>query len=291
MKKESIYKLLQFKEVEIIGSSANDRLIYPSDIDMEEKIITKKDYKDIYNFFLNIYTTAKENKNIYVIDFKMGHYKGVPIKWSYNDIINKYVVKDDVKIPFEYALNQNSTIKIDVVFFEKNVAHEASVNYYFSFPKKNHENVLDQSDETMYKKLLYEARLLFKSGDDYKALKRIYTYYYELGEDKDKIYRFEKLFNSPLGNLNKQKAGLETIILLLENTFRKVPHEQIIFNLTRIKEQLPKKYHKDMKTIIHSTPNFMINNIHNLVNKIVKDINESAREWKEQNNDLLFLSK
>lgn len=291
MKKESIYKLLQFKEVEIIGSSANERLIYPSDIDMEEKIITKKDYQDIYNFFLNIYTTAKENKNIYIIDFKLGHYKGVPLKWEYKDIINKYVVKDDLKITFDYALNQNSTIKIDVIFFVKNVAHEASVNYYFIFPKKNHQNVLDTSDETMYKKLLYEARLLFKSGNDYKALKRIYTYYYELGKDKDKIYRFEELFNSPLGNLNKQKAGLETIVLLLENTFREVPRELIIDNLIRIREQLPKKYHKQMDNIINGSKKIMIRNINKLVDVIVKDINKKSREWKEQNKDLLFLSK
>ena len=40
MKKSDTYKLLQYKQYQVIGSAGNNKINYPSDIDLQEIIYT-----------------------------------------------------------------------------------------------------------------------------------------------------------------------------------------------------------------------------------------------------------
>ena len=80
MKKSDIYKLLQYKKYQVIGSASNIKIKYPSDIDLQEFLITNDSYLEVYEFFKDIYEEAYTNPDIYIIDFKCRFMKGKPIK-------------------------------------------------------------------------------------------------------------------------------------------------------------------------------------------------------------------
>ena len=101
MNKSKVIKLLNYKNIEVIGSSTNQAIKYPSDIDLQDISHVEGTHDDIYKFFRKIFDKAYANKNIFIIDFKCGFYRGKPIKWTYNDIVNGYKIKNDLKITFK----------------------------------------------------------------------------------------------------------------------------------------------------------------------------------------------
>lgn len=280
MDKNKVMKLLNYKNIEVIGSSKIDSIKYPSDVDLQDVSNVEGTYDDIYKFFLNIFNKAYENKNTFIIDFKCGFYKGKAIKWKYQDIKNGYKIKNDFKIPFNYALtHENSMIKIDLIAINKNnLFTEYSCNYYFNFIKYNFSN-FSLNRNLIIDRLVYDYYQLMKVNNFYKAMKRLFSISKQRGNDRI-VATLLNLFNSPLGKLYKEKSNLETVLNVLTNNFRSPDRSIIIYNLNNIKDNLPPEYYKNMATIMSlKTDKAMAKFIRQLIDKISDDINKETFDW------------
>ena len=84
---------------EIIGSaSKDDKMLYSADIDLQETIKYKKDIRElILKKFQNKFKQAKKSNNLFITDFKGGisPINNLPLKWSYDDIMNGYKLLDN----------------------------------------------------------------------------------------------------------------------------------------------------------------------------------------------------
>jgi hypothetical protein len=287
MNTSKVMKLLNYENIEVIGSMRNKNIKFPSDIDLQDMSNVQGTYEDIYMFFLNIFNKAYKNKNLFIIDFKCGFYKGKPIKWSYNDMKNGYKMKNNVKITFKYALTHESMIKIDLIAIGKDsLFTEYSCNYYFNFIKYYHVNFTLERD-LIVNRLEYDYTQLMKKQKYYKALKRLYS----ISRIKGNKYMMETLtnmFNSPLGLLYQQKGSLETVVNILTNNFKPYDKDIIIFNLNNIKQHLPIVYQsKIIKIITLKLGKAMIKNIEQLIEQIDDDINNDTFYWiNEHDNNI-----
>lgn len=277
MSKKSVIKLLQYNDIEIIGSAKSDFIKYPSDIDLQETITTDKTFEDIYHFFVNIFKKAKENKKVFITDFKCGFHAGVPVRWNYETLMQGFQMIGEDKITFEQCLSQMSTIKIDLVSLERGRFVEYSNNYYFYFEKYNHRNTNQKEKKELENALLYNYYQLLKDGKQYKALKRLYSYYKIKGLYK-KLRQLEQLFNSDTGKLSKMKSSLETIDLVLNQTFRRPAKIDIIHNLNVVKRHIP-QYENEVNNIIKLSLNEMSPKLNELIKQMNNEINSRAKEW------------
>jgi hypothetical protein len=238
------FSIMRYKELDILGSANDSKLDYFSDIDTQEFIQTSKTYRQILEFFQDKYTKAIKDKNIWVTDFKAGHYAGRPLKWSYVQLMNGYQWIDDKRFSFIGTLTQQSIIKMDIIVILDGEFIELSTNYTFNFTGKNQtfpckDNIADS--------LLYDYRIL-KKTNFYKSLKRLYAYY-KFIDDKDSQKVLLKIFNSKLGFLNKQLNSLKTIVLLIDNKYRP-KKEDIITAISKINVNLQKyNYNVDLDNI------------------------------------------
>lgn len=281
MSKKSVIKLLQFHQIEIIGSAQNTDIKYPSDIDLQESITTEQTFDDIYNFFVNIFKKAKEDKRIYIIDFKCGFHDGRPVRWNYENLIEGYQMIGEYKLTFQQALSQMSTIKIDVISLERGRYVEYSNNYYFFFEKYNHKNKKDTLKKEVENALLRDFEHLMKEGKRYKALKRLYSYYRIKGIYRKK-QQLENLFNSEIGRISKMKSSLETIDLVLNQTFRRPDKKDIINNLKLIQYHLP-DYQNELNKIMKLSLIQMSPAINDLVKKLNEQIIIETDKWMKEN--------
>lgn len=281
MSKKSVIKLLQFHQIEIIGSAKNTDIKYPSDIDLQESITTEQTFDDIYNFFVNIFKKAKEDKRIYIIDFKCGFHDGRPVRWNYENLLEGYQMIGEYKLTFQQALSQMSTIKIDVISLERGRYVEYSNNYYFFFEKYNHKNKKDTDKKEVENALLRDFEQLMKEGKRYKALKRLYSYYRLKGIYRKK-QQLEKLFNSDIGRISKMKSSLETIDLVLNQTFRRPEKKDIINNLKLIQYHLP-DYQNELNKIMKLSFIQMSPAINDLVKKLNEQIINETEKWMKEN--------
>jgi hypothetical protein len=283
MNKTQVMKLLKYKNIEVIGSSRDAHLKYPSDIDLQDIAQTNDTYDDIYKFFLNVFEKINKSNNAYVVDFKAGIHKGKPIKWKYEDIKNGYKMKNDLKITFQYALtHDNSMIKIDLIVIQPDKSlMEYSNNYYLTFRKYRFSN-FEMDTRLIINRLEYDYRMLMKDEKYYKALKRLYSIF-KIKKDKKKTKLLVELFNSPLGELYKQKSSLETIKLVFTNQL-KISDDIIRYNLDEISKHLPLKYHTLLNKVRKSKYNkSIIDKLDKLINTINDDINIDTDEWMKTN--------
>jgi hypothetical protein len=233
---KEIFNIVKFVHVDIIGSKADTDLRYFSDIDLQEFVKTDKSYDQILKFFQQKFKQVRQTPNLYITDMKAGYYSGRPLKWRYEDIMNGYKYFDnDLKITFHEALTQDSIIKLDLVAFLDDEYIEVTTNYYFDFEDRQ-KTFRDLSDEDVKRKLLYDSRILKAESDIYKSLKRLYSYY-ELSGNKKGKQKLIKLFNSPVGHLNKLVNSLKTISLLINNEKKPIKSD-IIKAIYKIKSNL-----------------------------------------------------
>ncbi len=281
MSKKSVIKLLQFYEIEIIGSAKNTNIKYPSDIDLQESISTDQTFDDIYNFFMNIFKKAKEDKRIYIIDFKCGFHDGRPVRWDYENLMKGFQMIGEYKLTFQQALSQMSTIKIDVISLERGQFVEYSNNYYFFFEKYNHKNTKDKEKKEIENALLRDFQKLMTDGKIYKALKRLYSYY-RLKGIVNKLTQLERLFNSDIGKVSKMKSSLETIDLIINQTFRRPLKKDIINNLKLIQNHLP-DYKNELNQIMKLSLIKMSPEINSLIKKLNEQIINDTKKWMTDN--------
>jgi hypothetical protein len=240
----------------IIGSSILKPIRYNSDYDLSTEI-TKPVYgnnpkselnikHNLYMKFLKLFKESKKDKNIFITDFKCGVDKnGDAIRWKYEDMINGYKNIDDEKYYFIDCLTHKSTIKIDIIYLINCKFTEMSDNYYIKIGNKtNFEKI---TKDSIINSLEKDYKDLVSQGKYYKALKRefsiIQTNNMNLPTPKDTLNKRQQVlvnyFNSDIGILNKGKADLSVLLILLEEqTFRKVSLKNIRENLQIIKQNI-----------------------------------------------------
>ena len=74
--------------VNIVGSAKVKRSIYYSDYDLFSTIKGKNENM-IYNHFKSVFESIKNSENTIITDFKMGEFRGKPLRWTYEEINEK----------------------------------------------------------------------------------------------------------------------------------------------------------------------------------------------------------
>lgn len=211
------------KKYKVVGSANLKPILYNSDYDLIEndKGITPN---EMYQSFKHKFKIAKKDSNIYITDMKCGEKKGEPLRWTYDDIMKG----ENKGIKFTDAIQMDVMCKLDIIAIIDNKITEFSNIYIFNNPKKNDE----------LKELEKDYFELIKEGNYFKALKRLFSIF-SLKNQKSKISKLLKYFNSDIGIINKCRSDLDILLLLLtEQTFRKVPLNIVKHNLQLIKYKL-----------------------------------------------------
>ena len=207
---------------EIIGSSSkDDKMLYSADIDLQETIKSKTDDMQLKEKILKIFQKKfkkdKKSKNLFITDFKAGvsPINNLPLKWSYDDIMNGYKLLDNnIKFLFVNVFNQKSVIKLDLVLENDNKFIEFTENYYFDL-KKNKSYQQKTNDEIIISLKGDIRHYNHTKNNKLKALKRLYSLFkITNNKNTDIIKKFLNL--KMIGSKYKLKSDLEIILLIIK---------------------------------------------------------------------------
>lgn len=279
------------RKYKVIGSSKLKNLRYNSDFDLAGFYNNSKPtVKKIVKYFQYIYKTLDSKSSYsYITDFKCGlNTDGEALKWTKQEVLkNKKELIDKSFITLDEAIQEKSTIKIDVISFINNTFIEISENYYIKMGDiSNFSN--DEIDEENILRSISQSKKEELDDNNYnKALKREFSIDLILNKNKVKGRKMKRLvdfFNSSVGILNKARSDLDVLILLLELN-KPVKIEQLLTAIDNI------KFNTSYNTIEDFTPEFLklgiiknknklydgLVNIREQIYKIVN--NESKKYW------------
>jgi hypothetical protein len=278
METKKILKILSINEYKLIGTGGDDKIIYKSDIDAQEKVNLSSRDEDTYNyilkFFQNIFNENYKNKNVFITDFKCGIQAGnIPIRWNIKDINNGYKIIEDRKIEFITTLQQQSIIKIDIILLDTDkLYHDISYNYYFLF-KNFSTNPRVNTFAEIKAGLLNDSIELKAENKNFKAMKRLYSYYKLNGENEKQLILLA-IFNSRVGKFNSLINQLQIIVDVLTNNFRKPNIEDIIYNLKYVEDNIPDEFKHYFKFFKNKNINKkFISNLEYLIIKLNNELN------------------
>jgi len=215
-------------KVNIVGSAKIKRSIYYSDYDSFSTIKGKNENM-IYNHFKSVFEIIKNSETTIISDFKMGEFRGKPLRWTYEEIKKR----ENNGVTFDDAIKQKSMIKMDVVTLLNGRFIEITEVYNIFI---DGESNFDYSKENVRKELTDDMLKQIQDGNYMKALKRKYSLLNL--DNKNKAVR-EKLidyFNSPIGLLNRCKSDLETMLTVIQSP--KFDIDEIRNSLQMIKEAI-----------------------------------------------------
>lgn len=244
-----LFKFLSITGLQtLVGSAADDDVIYSADYDlMEQKDFKKTDnvYEDILTLFRKKYIQAlKPNSNIWIIDFKCGMFRGQPIRWDKDSIKLGYVVINDEPKYFVDCLQQESRIKMDVIAVDPNgVLNEYSDIYFIRIGDRSLSRELNEEESA--KSIYSDFHYYIEEKNYYKAVKRLYSYA-KLTNAKPLMRELLKVINSNLGVNSKMIADLGIISALIGNNFKKVNKKLIVYNLSKLNIQVAKNKSLDV---------------------------------------------
>ena len=227
---QKIFSLLSVSGKHNVVGSANLRgVLYNSDYDLGEDGVDIT--HNLRKLFLHKYETAKLLPNVYFTDFKAGEdSEGEPLRWDY-----KTLKKNNNKgFTFEEALRSGGMVKLDCVAFINGRFEEITEVYELHSdcgcdsgpPKKKLLEALKESQNEY-----------IQEGNYWKALKREFSIS-SLQNNKSKSKKLINFFNSVVGLLAKCVSELDTINLVLEQTFKKPNLEEVRQNLQLVKWRL-----------------------------------------------------
>jgi len=289
-------KIINFISIEgkttILGSSMLKPIRYNSDYDLSTDIKGEANIKNkIYLRFKKIFRISKKDKNIFITDFKCGiDNNGDALRWKYNDIMKGFQIVDDITYFFENCLLMKSTIKLDIVYLINGKFNELSDNYYIKIGNKT--NFEPITKKSTIQSLKDDYKELVKEKKFYKALKRefviILTNNMNEPTPKDTMNERQQelinYFNSDVGILNKGSSDLKILLILLEEqTFRKVSLKNIRENLQIIKQNISYALELNFTnklnkaTLITTPKKTMINIIKSIIERIDNYINNDAK--------------
>jgi hypothetical protein len=267
----------------VIGSSNLKNFRYNSDFDLANFVDNDKkiSIKKIVQYFQSIYKTFdKKPITNYITDFKCGiDSNNEPLHWIKKEVLNnKKLLLNKSYITLDEAIQQKSTIKIDVISYINNTFIEISENYYIKIKNNSNFNEKELNETNIINSIKESEKEEIKDDNFNKSLKRQFSWRYAKNKDDPKLKELEQFFNSDVGILNKTRSDLDTLILLLEKV-ESINIDQILNALDIMKFQnsynLIKDYTfyflkiiaiKDKKKLYKLLVQLR-NNIYNLVNK------------------------
>ena len=150
------------------------------------------------------------------------------LRWTPDDIVKGFkTLVDGSKYTLEQALQDDTTIKLDIVIPVGDRFAEISEMYMYKQTAVNNDEILSS---------LADDIEMFRHQNTMKSLKRLYSVL-ELSDPKDRrLAKLETFFNSEYGLLNKCANDLAILLLLTEK--HAIPFQKVVNNVQLIKENL-----------------------------------------------------
>jgi len=214
--KTELYDIIKNLEIfetklKLAGSASLRSMMYFSDYDFNCKIRVRKP-TPIFNEFKRILSYV--NDKLYFIEFKIEYNDGTKVK-----------INDTNKMRLHMFKNINF-VKIDYIVFMDYVFKEVSIMYIFNGKK--------EAEEDIIKTLRDDHDELIKSGERFKALKRLFSIY-KIQKDYPNMKKLTSLFNSQLGKIYEINSNLKTILLLKTMYDDQLTMKRIDINLKFLK--------------------------------------------------------
>lgn len=198
-----VLNIITWDENEVIGSYKDNRVKIKTDIDIREFVEFDRNssveaFEFIRQFFISIFEECIDNTKCVITDFKLGVLgANVPIRWKYDDLKRGYIDIDNLnRKKFVDLLNMRSIIKIDFLVLKPDYKlQEISKNFYFIFADTStvpYELIYDDLSISFLKDYQYYKSI----GNEYKSLKRLYSYY-KLLNNKKEMNRVLEHINNP----------------------------------------------------------------------------------------------
>jgi hypothetical protein len=285
---QDVFDILAIRgKFNIIGSASNQDILYYSDFDLST--FEKVSLQSIKKIFQDKFKEALKDPTIFITDFKCGEIDGEPVRWNKNNIKTGSQIIDGKRITLEECLLMPSTIKMDIIALIDGDFVEFSDNYYLSVNGVKNYSDEEVSKNVLLKELETSAKEYFHEPNYFKYLKRVFSIKTMKNQSTTKLVDF---FNSQVGLLNKSKTDLETLILVLENKFRKVKLEDVCNNIQIIKQNIggvsevkfKSTLYKDLDKICsYKNPTSIIKNLKKVINYIKRKVNETTLEFIKKN--------
>lgn len=256
----------------LVGSSADDDVIYSADYDLMEQ----KDFKkgiNVYNTILDLFRkkykfALSPKSNIWIIDFKCGMFRGQPIRWDKESIKKGFVIIDDEPKYFVNCLQQESRIKMDVIAIDGDgKINEYSDIYFIRIGDNSLSGEITEKEASI--SIYNDFHHYLEEKNYFKAIKRLYSYA-KITNTKPLIKELLKLINSNLGKQSKLISDLNTINELINNKFKKVPKNVVVANLSNLGLLMSKN--KSLNAISEYLTDLTTKNMDLLNNAVIEEI-------------------
>jgi hypothetical protein len=214
----------------VVGSSNLRGLLYNSDYDLSEQLKNGYDVGDaLRKLFIHKFEKAHKLPSVYFTDFKCGEdAQGEPLRWN----LKTLQLNRNKGMTFQEALHSGGIIKLDCVAYLNGRFEEVTEVYVLKGksstvpPKKNLITELKKSQSEY-----------LEEGNYWKALKRQFSIL--IAENNhQKSSALLRFFNSPIGILAKSVSELDTILMVLEQSFKPPNLEEVKNNLQLVKWRL-----------------------------------------------------
>ena len=126
--------------------------------------------------------------------------------------------------------------KIDFIVFIDGLFIEFSENFYIKIGEERNYNTEILKD--LPEIILADGKHYYEKGNYLKATKREFSYLQLVDRNEPEQIRCMDLFNSQIGLLNKLRADLDTVVLMLEQKFKACPMKQVKQALQCIKQYM-----------------------------------------------------
>lgn len=283
----------------VIGSANLKRIKYSADFDLNELMESKKSKEKIlngiYKLFKQKFKDAKQDPNRFITDFKCGlDTDGEPLRWDYKDMMKGYkTLADGRNMSFQASLLIKAMLKLDMIVIIDGVFTEFSENYFISFSSGKEGNFFphDVTKEHTLNEIEHSYDGYLNVDENaFKSLKRAFAYRI-LDDKKEHSSLFKQyidFFNSETGKKNKIRADLDTLILVLENTFRKPKVSDIVKSLSTVKENYGEFQRELLKIEKLKTLPSLKKAIEKLRDKVYKIVNDETIKYLRKNKQLLL---
>jgi hypothetical protein len=275
------------KKYKVIGSSKIKNFRYNSDFDLADFYENKSpSIKKIVKYFQSIYKILdSKNSYSYITDFKCGlDSNNEALHWTKKEVLNNSKkLLDNSYISLDEAIQQKSTIKIDVVSYINNTFIEISENYYIKINGNSNFDENELNETNILNSIKESEQEEIKDKNYNKALKRNFSWRYSINKNDPKLKLLLDFFNSDVGILNKTRSDLDTLILLLEKV-KDIKIDHILNAIDIIKFQNSyntiKDYTNDFLKIIGvKSKKKLLNLIIKLRTKIYKIVNDLSKKF------------
>lgn len=227
---------------ELKGSAAKKQFRFPGDMDFFQRVrIAKKDrslvqvYWQVIKGFQRLARKVKNSSLVYWVELKAGEYKGEKLRWTANEVLNGYKIVDGHRVStMEMFSNPEDVIKLDTIHWDQPKRRFIEVSTIYALRWTNHRPILDEGKKEFEKEIRQEYQQLMKSGNVYKAMKRLYL----LTTNEKEKELLEELFNSPIGELSQIKNDIVQTNLVATLSQSQITKKRIREAKLRIRHRL-----------------------------------------------------